>query len=427
MQPTSFAPAPRAAHLVEMPSALVQAHTLCQADAYEREINPHGYINFGTAENYLLWDLLAPALSAPRPLTPSDTHYGPMYGSDKFRRLLTQFLQRRTQRKLDPEALVVAGGASAVIDMVAWVLFNPGEGILVASPNYPGFDFDLEARARLKLVSVPTHASDGFVPSIAHLQKAYDGAHRRGIQVRGMVIANPHNPTGGVAAPEHMRAWMQFARDHQLEVLVDEIYAHSVYGPATFVSCLQEPMPHVHMIYGLAKDFALSGFKIGMVYSENVQVIRALQTLAYFSPVSSDTQATVCTLLENTPWVDQLLRENQRRLAQASAATAQAVTRMGGAVHPGQAGVFLWISLRAFLSEDTFAAEASLHQALLHGARVNLSPGAVFHCTEPGWFRLCFASEADTLQAGLQRLASALAAPASRPSASRTQAVALPM
>ncbi len=421
MQPIDTQLASRAAHLVNAPSSLMAAHALCQADAFDRHKNPNGYINFGTAENYLLWDLLAPALSAPRPITARDTHYGPMYGSDKFRGLLTQFLQRRTQRTLNPDALVVAGGAAAVIDMLAWALFNPGDGILVASPYYPGFDFDLEARAGLKIVPVPTQACEDFVPSVAQLQKAYESAQRRGIAVRGMLIANPHNPTGGVAKPAHMRAWLQFAQTHNLEVLVDEIYAHSVYKEAEFASCLQQSMPCVHVIYGLAKDFALSGFKIGMVYSENPQVIRALQTLAYLSPVSSDSQATMCMLLENKSWVDNLLRQNVRRLAQASAATVQAIERLGGKVRPGEAGLFLWVSLRPFLRDDTFAAETTLHQALLHGARLNLSPGAVFHCEEPGWFRLCFAAHADTLQAGLERLAGALSAQAARLSGHQEQ------
>ena len=387
---------------------------MCQADAFDRTDNPTGYINFGTAENYLLWDFLKPVLSAPRPIAPGDTHYGPMYGSDKFRGLLTQFLQRRTQRTLNPDALVVAGGAAAILDMLAWVLFSPGDGILLASPYYSGFDFDLEARAGLQIVPVPTQAADAFTPSVALLEEAYERAQARGIRVRGMLIANPHNPTGGVATPAQMQAWLAFAKQRQLEVIIDEIYAHSVYSEAEFSSCLQEPLENVHVVYGLAKDFALSGFKIGMAYSENAQLISALQTLAYLSPVSSDSQATMCLLLQNNSWVEQLLRENQRRLAKASAATTQAIERMGGAVRPGQAGLFLWVSLRPFLKEDTFAGEAALHQALLHGARLSLSPGSAFRCAEPGWFRLCFAAPADVLQEGLSRLATAVSALAGR-------------
>lgn len=53
-----------------------------------------------------------------------------------------------------------------------------------------------------------------------------------------------------------------------------------------------------------------------------------------------------------------------------------------------------------------FLGEEKLFFDLLENAKVNISPGQAFHCAEPGWFRVCFASvENEILEIALERLA----------------------
>jgi 1-aminocyclopropane-1-carboxylate synthase 1/2/6 len=74
-----------AARLAADPPAIATAHFLAEADPYHPSANPDGYINLGTAESRLMWDLLEPVLIAPRSIHPSDIRYGPLYGTETLR------------------------------------------------------------------------------------------------------------------------------------------------------------------------------------------------------------------------------------------------------------------------------------------------------------------------------------------------------
>ena len=67
--------------------------------------------------------------------------------------------------------------------------------------------------------------------------------------------------------------------------------------------------------------------------------------------------------------------------------------------------LFCWVDLRHFLSSNTFEAEKELWKKILCEVGLNISPGASCHCTEPGWFRVCFANMSQaTLQVAMRRI-----------------------
>ena len=71
-------------------------------------------------------------------------------------------------------------------------------------------------------------------------------------------------------------------------------------------------------------------------------------------------------------------------------------------------GFSLWIDPRPYLPTVSAAAEHALWQRILRSARVKILPGTAFACPEPGWFRLCHATDASTVAIGINRLIRAL-------------------
>ncbi|GKV09016.1 hypothetical protein SLEP1_g20581 [Rubroshorea leprosula] len=69
------------------------------------------------------------------------------------------------------------------------------------------------------------------------------------------------------------------------------------------------------------------------------------------------------------------------------------------------AGLFCWVDMRKFLSRPTFEAEEELWKSILYSVRLNTSLGSSCHCSEPGWFRVCFANMSEEMvHTGIQRL-----------------------
>lgn len=407
--------AQRAARLAEAGTpAIAAAHFQAEARPYHPVRDPDGYLNLGTAENRLLWDLLEPKLTAPRKMTAADTRYAPLHGTAEFREAIGAFLAR-THGEIDPEDLIVVAGASAALDIAASALCDPGEGIVVPAPYYSGFDVDLTRRSEAVILSAPGDPHS-FAPDPEELSRAVETASRSGVRTRALALASPANPVGTVLNADELAALASFAGSHDLDVISDEIYANSVIGPAPFLPFATAARTadagftpsRVHTIWGFAKDFALPGFKVGVLHTSDPQVRAAARELAYFAPVPTDTQHTLTALLADGAWVEDFLGQAHARLRRSYEQAAAALDDIGVQFIPAQAGFSIWMDLGPWLAAATFGAEAELHRRLLEQAHLNILPGEVFHSTRPGWFRMCHAADPSLVATALDRLGEVL-------------------
>lgn len=403
----------RAQRLVAEPSPLVTAHFEAAVDPYHPRSNPNGYVNLGTAQNHLVWDLLKPIVRAPRPLTASDVCYHPLHGMAALRTAVAEFLGRIHRASVDPEDLVMVAGASAALDILAYALCEPGDGIVVPTPYYNGLEVDFGGRAGARIIPAGLSSGDGFALRVDALEAAVRDARRDGVRVRAVALISPNNPTGRVYPMELLTEVAAFAGRHGLALVVDEIYACSVFGKHDFHSALTLPadiLPpdQIHTVWGFAKDFGLSGLKVGVLHTRHQGVRAAARELAYLAPVSTDTQVLLRDLLVDPPLADGFVAENRQRLS-GSYLTASALLRSEGVPRlAADAGLFVWIDLRQWLPEPTFEAEHALWRIIFDQGRVNISPGRVFQCAEPGWFRLCHTVGESTLREGVARIGAAL-------------------
>ncbi|MCJ1268962.1 hypothetical protein MMC22_008850 [Lobaria immixta] len=98
------------------------------------------------------------------------------------------------------EQVMFSAGVTAINDIVAWNLTDPGDGILLGMPIYGDFQGDLTARAGAEILYVPMQGVDPFSPvAIEKYEASLQKAESRGIKVRALWLCNPHNPLGEFA------------------------------------------------------------------------------------------------------------------------------------------------------------------------------------------------------------------------------------
>jgi aspartate/methionine/tyrosine aminotransferase len=229
--------------------------------------------------------------------------------------------------------------------------------------------------------------------------------------VRALLFTSPDNPTGRAYSRKELAEIVEWADRAAIHLVMDEIYALSVYADRPFVSAASlGPLgDRVHVIWGFSKDFAASGLRAGVLFSENEEILSALDELAYWGCCSGHTQWLLARMLSDEAWVDEFVRLNRERLRSASVGVTRALGAHGLSYVEPEAGFFVLLDLRRFLSEPTFAAEHALYRRLLERANVNLTPGAACRAAEPGFMRLCFAAVSpDVAVAGVERLCRAL-------------------
>ncbi len=387
--------------------AYISAHFERVTDPWTSE-NPGGYIPLCIAENGLMWDTLLPRLSQVD-VPAHALGYDLMIGSARFRQQLASFLgDRLLGRPVSAEHLAVLAGAGTVLEMLFHGIADAGDGVLVPTPSYAGFWADLETRDGLHIVPVPTSSETDFTLTIEALEAALSGSPH---PVRALVFTSPDNPLGRVYTREELEAVRDWATARRLHVVFDEIYGLSVYGdvPFTSVAALGALGEFTHIVWAFSKDFGASGLRCGVLISENNSILASVEALAYWGTVSGDTQARLGDMVADRPWAADFLAENKRRLRHAYAEVAAAL-REEGIPHltPG-AGFFALCDLRDFLSEPTFGAEEALWNELLNEKRVNLTPGSACRIEEPGFFRLCFASQpTQAVVTGIRRIGALL-------------------
>jgi aspartate/methionine/tyrosine aminotransferase len=338
--------------------------------------------------------------------------YDAMTGAISFRRALAALLEQRLLgRPVDPDHIITLAGSGAVLETLFYAIADPGEGVLVPTPSYSGFWPDLETRDGLSIIAVPTPSSSGFTLTVELLEAAAAAAT---VPVRALLLPSPDNPLGRVHPAGTIDAILEWAERRDLHVVFDELFALSVYGDSRFVSAAtRRPSlgDRLHIVWAFSKDFAASGLRCGVLISENEDVLAAVDGLAVWAAVSGDTQYLLEQLIADDAWVDGFLAENRRRLGDAYRQVTAALDAATIPFLPAEAGFFFLCDLRGFLDSPTWEAEAALWERLLTEANVNLTPGSACRIGEPGFMRLCFASEpTEAVLAGIERMAGVLGA-----------------
>ncbi|CAD6334375.1 unnamed protein product [Miscanthus lutarioriparius] len=297
------------------------------------------------------------------------------HGLKSFRMAMARFMETigGGKARFDPDRIVLTAGATAANELLTFILANPGDSLLVPTPYYPGFDRDLRWRTGVNIVPVHCSSVTGFQVTASALQAAYDEAMAAGIRVRGVILTNPSNPLGTTVERAVLEDIVDFVARNDIHLVSYEIYSGSVFAAPDLVSVAEvvedracrggddggghrSVAARVHVVYSLSKDLGLPGFRVGVVYSYNDAVVATARRMSSFTLVSSQTQRTLS---------------------------------VGRGLRRG----------------STVAGELRLWRRVIAEAMLNISPGSSCHCSEPGWFRVCFANMSlETLDVALRRL-----------------------
>jgi aspartate/methionine/tyrosine aminotransferase len=437
--------APRAAAAVSLlPTYLADARAI---EKYSSS-TPNGALQLSVAENQMLEDLLLPALAefSLKQTFPADAiYYQPTHGRESLRMAASVYLRDllELEQSLDPDGIVVGAGCNAVLENLCMTLAEPGQGVMIPLPYYAAFDFDLGSRAGLKVVPVPTmdhsgvpyrhsHPSvpaEAYYPTRAALDSAKQKSiNEKGIEPRILLLSHPQNPLGICYPPHVIQECIDWCRDNRVHLVSDEIYAGSVYRKeeATFTSVLKLATrkssppseylglgPYVHFVYALSKDFALSGLRVGLSYSENLEIRLPLQKLNDLCCVSSHTQLFVERMLtekgnSGLPWTREFLQKSHERLRQRGDAWKSCLQELEIPHLPATAGLFCWMDFSEFLptSQDSpDEQERVLYLELLQNYGLLFTPGRSMRNELPGYFRCVFTAANDKeFVLGMERL-----------------------
>ncbi|KAL5188955.1 1-aminocyclopropane-1-carboxylate synthase 7 [Glycine soja] len=390
---------------------------------YDELTNSSGVIQMGLAENQVSFDLLekyleehseASTWGKGAPGFRENALFQDYHGLKSFRTAMASFMEqiRGGRAKFDPDRVVLTAGATAANELLTFILANPGDALLVPTPYYPGFDRDLRWRTGVNIVPIHCDSSNNFQITPQALEAAYKEAEAKTTKVRGVLITNPSNPLGATIQRTVLEELLDFVTRKNIQLVSDEIYSGSVFSSSEFVSVAEilearqyKNAERVHIVYSLSKDLGLPGFRVGTIYSYNDKVVTTARRMSSFTLISSQTQHLLASMLSDKKFTENYIETNRQRLKKRYQMIIEGLESVGIECLKGNAGLFCWMNLSPLLEKPTREGELELWNVILHEVKLNISPGSSCHCSEPGWFRVCFANMSEqTLEVALERI-----------------------
>jgi aspartate aminotransferase len=216
----------------------------------------------------------AAKLAGIRAIESNQTGYGPSLGLPEFRAAAAKMVNAEFGFDVGPEHVVVASGAKPFEQYFAEALLDPGDGVLIFSPHFPTYAPNLDRRGVRAVFASLSRLTD-FRPRAEDVENFLATDPRP----RAIFLNSPHNPTGGVATREDLKAIAGVVRGTDLMVFSDEPYCHMVWD-GKHESIATEPgmMDHVVSAYTFSKSYSMSGWRIGFAVA-HPDVVEAMGKL----------------------------------------------------------------------------------------------------------------------------------------------------
>lgn len=294
--------------------------------------------------------------------------------------------------------VVVSTGSKQSLFNSCFVLFGPGDEVLVPTPAWTSY-YQILTLARARPVAVHGRRENSLKVTPEDLARAATA------RTRGVMLNSPTNPTGAVYSLEELRAILDLAESRSWWVISDEIYREISYeaeAPSLLDAVAGEASlrERVVVVDGVAKAYAMTGWRIGWSIAPTVvaRAICALQSHTTSNASTLSQHAALCALSsreQSEAAIAQMVAEFGRRRDAAAAMLRAACVDF---IDP-RGAFYLFIRVPPRGNDDPGAAFA---RELLDARDVAVVPGAAFRT--PEWIRVSYAAPMEDVLEGVRRI-----------------------
>ena len=326
-------------------------------------------------------------------LREGDTHYSGVAGRENLREAIAAKHRKDTGRAVTSANVFICGGAQNGLFASSLCLCEVGDEVLVPEPMYLTYEAAIRASGAT-LVPVPVDPANGFHLDCEALRRAVTP------RTRAVFFATPCNPTGAVMPREHLEQIAALAREHDLWVVSDEVYADLTFEREHVSIASLEGMADRTLTLGsFSKSHAMTGWRLGWVIGPPAAIGhlgRLALCMLYGLP--GFIQQAGLTALEHRESVVAQMRELYRRRRDAVFERLNTVNQLKCLLP--EAGMFAMIDIRGTgLSTYDFTWQLFREQG------VSLLDASLFGQTAAGFVRLGLVVDEPRLITACERIA----------------------
>lgn len=321
-------------------------------------------------------------------------------GMPEARAAILKYHQKKGFQNIEMDDIFVGNGVSEMVQMVTLATLNPGEEVLVPTPNYSLWS-NCAYLAGARPVPYRCDEQQHWFPDVKDIEAKITS------RTRALLLINPNNPTGVLYSREVLMEVLEVARRHNLLVFSDEIYDRLVMDGKVHHSCATlAPDLNVITFNGLSKSHIICGFRCGwMVLSgPGLKEVRdALERLSSMRLCGNAlTQLVIPAALADDESTQVMLRPGGRIYEQRKACVEVIQQSDGITCVPNDAAFYLFPKFdnKRFNIED----DRDFGMGVLKEKHILIVPGSGFGYPEPNHFRIVMLPDPEDLRVATQEM-----------------------
>ena len=356
-----------------------------------------GEPDFNTPEN-----IIQAAIKA---MHDGKTKYTPAGGILELKQTICNKFKNDNNLEYKPSQITISTGAKQCLANVFMAILNPEDEVLIPVPYWVSYP-ELVKLADGVPVFVETSKENNYKYTISDLEKATTD------KTKAILINSPNNPTGTIYHEEELLEIANFAKEHNLLIISDEIYEKLIYDGEKHISIAalnEDAYERTIVINGVSKTYAMTGWRLGYVAaSEKITKLMTSIQSHMTSNVNTITQYAAIEAL-NGPVEDlnNMIKEFENRrnfmIYKLEKLNEISIIKPSGAF-------YIMVNISAYLNttfkEQIINNSVDFAKVLLEEEKVAVIPGAGFGLDN--YIRLSYATSMDIIENGIDRISTFL-------------------
>ena len=333
------------------------------------------------------------------------SRYSPVPGYPVLREAIVEKLKRENNLEYKSSQIICSNGAKQSVCNVVMSLVGEGDEVIVPAPYWVSYTQMVKLADGVP-VTVATGLEQNFKMSPEQLEKAITP------QTRALILCSPSNPTGSIYSYEELEALAEILKKHErVMVISDEIYEHINYtGKHASMAQVPGMKERTVIINGVSKAYAMTGWRIGFAAGEEwvIKACNKLQGQYTSGPCSVSQMAAAAAFAGPQECVETMRRAFERRK---NLIVSLAREIPGLEVNDPEGAFYLFPKCSSYFGKkdgDTVIKDSNdMALYLLDKGHVATVSGDAFGA--PGYFRMSYATDEDSIRKAMKRIAEALA------------------
>lgn len=332
---------------------------------------------------------------------PANFKYTPAAGTPALRRAIADRVGTFGTSPLDPSQVLVTNGGKQAVFQACAAIINQGDEVLLPAPYWTTYPECVKLAGGVPVQVTATLDSD-YKVTVEQLEAA------RTDKTIALIHCSPSNPTGTVYTEAETRAIAEWALEHGIWVISDEIYDHLVYDGVQAPSIAKvapDLAEQTICLNGVAKTYSMTGWRVGWMTGPKDVIAAASSLQSHLSSnVNNIAQAAALEALTGSQDAVEEMRQAFDRRRQLIVGLLREIN--GFKVPMPQGAFYVFPDVSELIGTEIGGKRPQntleLAEVILTEAEVAAVPGEAFGT--PGYLRFSYAMADEDITEGIGRV-----------------------